>query len=205
VRSNACVNEERAMIGDVTSGTRLIFEYVTKRGDKSQQSRKDFFNNFVEPVYRQLDAVHRGYMEAFQSYREIIAAADGPFGRDHPVFAQMEKDWALSNADRAQMMGLSEYLDIRSGSAREAAADPAGRFAQHVIDYVFTPSVELQFNLNAPRRNLAGKLLGAFREVWPEEKKAAAARAIDEAVANLQKQYLTITHEYTELKASYLV
>jgi hypothetical protein len=87
------------------------------------------------------------------------------------------------------------------------AKDPAGRLAQHVINYVTTPAHELteRWGLNAPRRSLLLNLEEICRSDKNErEKKQAATGLLDDAVERLQKEYVMITRQYMELKGNLL-
>lgn len=196
------------MIGDVISGTRLLFDAIRAKKDKTRDYRRMLLTDFIDPVYAGLETAHKEYLASFQNYRGLVEAADRPLDLSHPVFTQMQKDHALSDMDRAKLVAMSGHLDsFRSEVGRQMAKDPAGRFAQHVIDYVTSPAHELteRWGYNAPRRSLLMNLENAFRADRPDaEKRLAAIGLLENAVDRLQKQYVAITREYMELKANLL-
>ena len=196
------------MIGDVISGVKFLFDSIRVSNDKSQQYRKDLFNNFVEPIYSQLESAHKLYLDSFQSYRVMIEATDLPLNMKHPVFDLMQKDHALTDADRAKLVGMAEYMNtFRSTVAKQMSEDATGRFAQHVVNYITTPAdaVNTRWPLNAPRRNLMARLMGTLGgSKSAGGKRKEAIRLLDEAVDNLQRQYAAITRDYMELKANLL-
>src|SRR6185295_626953 len=145
------------MIGDILSGIRFLFDAISSKGAKSREYKKNLMQNFVEPLYAQFEIVHKEYIASFQNYRTLLTQPKPSLNLKHPVFAAMQKDHALSDTDRAKLTGLSQHLDtFRSEVGKQMAADPAGRLAQSVIDYVLTPGHELteRWGLNAPRKSL---------------------------------------------------
>jgi hypothetical protein len=196
------------MIGDVISGTRLLFDAIRAKKDKTHDYRRMLLTDFVDPIYAQLETAHKEYLASFQNYRGLVETTDRPLDLAHPVFAQMQKDHALSDMDRAKLVAMSQHLDnFRSTVGKEMAKDPAGRFAQHVIDYVTSPAHELteRWGYNAPRTSMLMNLEKTFRADRPDaEKRLAAIALLDEGVDRLQKQYVAITREYMELKANLL-
>jgi hypothetical protein len=133
---------------------------------------------------------------------------DLPLNLEHPIFALMQKDHALTDMDRAKIVAMSEYLNnFRSEVGKEMAKDPAGRFAQYVINYVTTPAHELteRWGYNAPRMSLLVRLEGICRSDENErEKKEWSTKLLDDAVERLQKEYVIITRQYMKLKANLL-
>jgi hypothetical protein len=198
------------MIGDVISGVRFLFEAISSRGSKSREYKKELMNNFIEPLYVQFEIVHKEYVAAFQTYRTLLAQPRPSLTLKHPVFAAMQKDHALSDTDRAKLVGLSQHLDtFRSEVGKQMAKDPAGRLAQGVIEYVTTPAHELterwDLNLNARRKSLLVNLESICKSDEPDAgKKAAATQLLDNAAEKLQRQYLEITNRYLNLKANLL-
>jgi hypothetical protein len=164
--------------------------------------------NFIEPLYAQFEIVHKEYVASFQNYRTLLAQPRPLLTLKHPVFAAMQKDHALSDTDRAKLLGLSQHLDtLRSEVGKQMAKDPAGRLAQSVIEYVTTPAHELteRWGLNAPRKSLLVNLESIAKSEEPDaEKKTAATQLLDNAAEKLQRQYLEITNRYLNLKANLL-
>ena len=196
------------MVGDIISGAKFLFEAISSKGAKSKENKKDLMQNFVEPLYAQFEIVHKEYVASFQNYRTLLAQPKPPLNLKHPVFASMQKDHALSDTDRAKLVGLSQHLNtFRSEVAKEMAKDPAGRLAQSIIDYVTTPAHELteRWGLNQPRKSLLWSLEGISKADRSDaEKKTAATKLLDDAAEDLQKHYLYITRTYADLKGNLL-
>jgi len=196
------------MVGDILSGIRFLFDAISSKGVRSREYKKNLMQNFVEPLYAQFEIVHKEYVTSFQNYRTLLSQSKPALNPKHPVFAAMQNDHALSDTDRAKLTGMSKHLDtFRSEVGKQMAADPAGRLAQSVIDYVLTPGHELteRWGLNAPRKSLLIKLEGiASADLSDAKKKSAATELIDDLAEGLQRKYLAITQSYMNLKANLL-
>jgi hypothetical protein len=196
------------MVGDILSGVKFLFDAISSKGARSREYKKNLMQNFVEPLYAQFETVHKEYVTSFQSYQTLLSQPKPALNLKHPVFAAMQKDHALSDTDRAKLTGMSKHLNtFRSEVGKQMAADPAGRLAQGVADYVLTPGHELteRWGLNAPRKSLLMSLEGIARADRPDAgKKADATELIDNLAEGLQKKYLAITQSYLDLKADLL-
>ena len=187
------------MVGDVISGIKFLFDAIRTRNDKSQQYRKELFTNFVEPIYEELEVIHKSYMETFQSYRTQIETTDTPMNPQHPVFASMQKDHAFTDTDRAKLAAIAEELNtFKSPVAKEIAKIPEGHFAQNIINYITAPpNAFSNWGYNAPRKSLLLQLKST-------NSKEKAIELLDSAVEELQEQYVSITREYMKLKSNLL-
>ena len=196
------------MLGDIISGTKFLFEALSSKGARSAQYKKDLMQNFVETLYAQLETVHEEYVASFQNYRTLLSQPLPPLDLKHPVFAEMQKDHAMSDTDRAKLVGLSEHLNtFRSEVAKQMAKEPAGRLAQLIIEYVTTPAHQLteRWGLNQRRMSVLIYLEGLARnDLADAEKKAAAMKHIEHVAEDLQTQYLKITRHYMDVKGDLL-
>ena len=196
------------MLGDIISGTKFLFEALSSKGAKSAQYKKDLMQNFVEPLYAQFETVHNEYVASFQNYRTLLSKPEPPLNLEHPVFAEMQKDHAMSDTDRAKLVGLSQHLNtFRSEVAKQMAKEPAGRLAQLIVEYVTTPAHQLteRWGLNQPRKSVLTYLEGVARgDLADAEKKSSAMKHIDQVAEDLQKQYLNITRHYMDVKGDLL-
>jgi hypothetical protein len=196
------------MVGDIISGAKFLFEAISAKGAKSKEYKKDLMQNFVEPLYAQFEIVHKEYVASFQNYRTMLSQPKPPLNFTHPVFAQMQKDHAMSDTDRAKLVGLSQHLNtFRSEVAKQMAKEPAGRLAQLIIEYVTTPAHELteRWGLNQPRYSVLVNLERlAKSDTSDAEKKSEAIKQIDEVAEDLQGHYLYIPTQYMDVKQSLL-
>jgi len=197
------------MVSDIISAVKLFFDTIKDKKTKSREDRKTILTNFIQPVYDMLEVSHKKYLENFQQYRETILQYNGFINLSHPIFEMIQKDHAMSDADRAKLVAMSEYLNTyKSEAAKELGKMPAGKLGQAVIDYITTPNYELtqRWGFNAPRHSLLLQMESCAKSDRPdEEKKKTIIRIIEEAVEKLQKQYAGITRIYMEAKADLLV
>lgn len=95
--------------------TDLLFRLIDRAIDlakRRERQRSDFYKNFVEPTWRDFEAVHQNYLSTFQRYAELVADTKIHFDQSHSVFRAIELDSLLSDAMRSKLAEADSLTDL---------------------------------------------------------------------------------------------
>ena len=187
----------------------MIVEAVDKLIDRCLQlinHRKDqnqeLYSDFIVPAMSSFEELHRGYIESFNLYRELVQSTDCPMDLGHPVFERIRKDSSLSSVLRAKTAALNSF-----------DGDPiVGSFIRGITLYVLGQEQYTAVILNGHRtisnevRKRITKGLNEIVEtsISDQDKRCQSLAAIDEVAAERQGEYFYIMSEFSKLKARLL-
>jgi hypothetical protein len=202
------------MIGDIIA----LIELVINRSEKIKESRKEFFNDFVEPAYSQFKSVHEDYLKSFQRYRELIKHSNEPLSLEHKVIAEIRQDHINTRNIRQELLNVSEVIDNQfqgdyfekyRQKSRKSQSEPEFGFADAVLKYLLLGTNsnenlldgEEMYPGNAPRLNAVKNLRGIFSKEWDEKTKIKESIAkLNDVLENIQAEYDTVNKQYLKLK-----
>ena len=180
-----------------------------------QATDKALYREFVVPAIDDFNLVHRNYLDSFKRYRDMLSAASGAFGPDHPVIDAIRTD-ALFSAD----------LRSKIYSLRPLASDPiAGGLIAAIERYMKGTNDHIErygvlADPNGARREAsenigknAGNLKNLIRVAYTDNlqdifgrllddasKKKMAIAALDYIVEQMQARYAAAIREHSLLK-----
>ncbi len=184
---------------DVGIGIKLL-EKIAELLKQRAQQRVDFFRNFVEPVWKDFEAVHADYLASFRKYAESVSDTSISFDHEHPVFNAIETDSILSDAMRNKLANAERLAESDKQMAELASA---------ISRYLHaTPGEALNKGFamaNAPRMDVKAELRAlAGRNSGDAEKRKRAAWLVMSAAENLQRRYRHVSNAYEQLKTTLL-
>jgi hypothetical protein len=173
-------------------------QLINHRKDQNQQ----LYSDFIVPAMSSFEELHRGYIESFSLYRELVQSTDCPMDLSHPVFEKIRKDSSLSSVLRAKTAALNSF-----------DGDPiVGSFIRGITLYVLGQEQYTAVILNGHRpipnaaRQRITKGLNEIVEtsISDQDKRCQALAVIDEVTAERQGEYFYIMSEFSKLKAKLL-
>ncbi len=207
----------------------MIVDIVDKLIDRciqlvryKKEVSKSLFNDYVQPIQSDLEAVHRDYLDTFRKYREMIKAPKPPLNPRHPVLDSIKSDAVFNAQLRMKIHGvmaaasdplLGDFIKsiwnyfysvaerteslLRDEPRRYEAEDPK---ENHRIDYDSFDPIDPPDNQG---RSVAYDYLeDIFRSAEPDEiKRDFAIEVIDSIVSVLQTNYANEIREYSRLKS----
>lgn len=183
---------------------------------------KSLFNEYVQPIQSDLEAVHRDYLDTFRKYREMIKALGTPLNSRHPVLDSIKTDAVFNAQLRMKIHGLmaaasdpilGDYIksiwsyfysvaertkvllrdELRPTEAGDLKQDH--RFDYNSSDYIEPPD-------NQGRSVAYDYLEDIFRSDEEDDiKRDFAIEVIDSIVSVLQTNYANQIREYSRLKS----
>lgn len=89
---------------------------------------KSLFNDYIQPIQGDLEAVHRDYLDTFRQYRAMIKVPTPPLNPSHPVLDSIKADAVFNAQLRMKIHGLMA-----------AASDPIlGDFIKSIWNYFYS-------------------------------------------------------------------
>lgn len=177
-----------------------------------QDDRRQLFDRFVEPAYESFEEVHKQYLEAFRSYKEVIKTSRKAMDTYHPVFVLIHDDRLFKQNVLNKCWALEQY----------ASDDVLGPFVRAIVDYLegshfgaILKSVrEVGGNFDSDKNwetldNMRQRILLRFAresrievasETPRKEVKKAILNKVDATVAKLQTGHEAVAREYEELR-----
>lgn len=153
------------------------------------------FEEYVEPMQDDFEAIHQDYLESFRKYRAMVKAS-APLNAHHPVFDAITED-ALFNAKSR----------MRISAATRGVSDPRLEgFVRSVQQYFHKGGIpDYDLISNAPRENTLQYLKDIVRSSTSAKgKKEAAIELLDGTVRTLQRSYAWEHREFSRLKKALL-
>ncbi len=172
-------------------------ELLRERKDSDHKAYEDF----VEGVLADFEAVHQNYLESFQSYRKMVDGQSIALTSDHPVLKKIDEDMLFTTQLRLKLEALKEFQQ-----------DPLfGSFIKQIVEY--TQGTELskrvvltgRRGLNVPRRYTIVGLTEIFgKDTSDSQKQKEALALLDRVVSDLQFVYGRVLDEHMKVKKSLL-
>ena len=184
---------------------------VTDLLKRGEQQRADLFRNFVEPAWKDFEAVHQNYLDSLKRYTDLLNDVTKPITHSHPIFKVIEQDSLYTDAMRAKV-----------AEAQRFAGDPAlGSLIARMTDYLVTVPRTFTFLLTGdepkqkptmadfarclPRTTLKDQLrFVASKEIHTEEQRRLALLCVAGAVEGLQASYGRALVAYNDVKVKLL-
>lgn len=205
------------MIGDLIALT----EFVLNRGEKIKESRKEFFNNFVDPAYSQFKLIHEDYLKSFQKYRDLIRHSNEPLNLEHQVITEIRQDHISTRNIRQEALNLAEivdnqfqgdYFDKQTQKKKKGQSEPEFAFADAILNYILLGTSSNYYLLdqesypgNAPRSVVVTNLTKIFGEEEDEKLKIKKSiMKLNGVLEDLQLQYDNVNKQYLQLKVYFL-
>jgi len=93
-----------------------IFDRLIDLSKRREQANRQFFDDFVSPLFEQFEAVHNDYVTSFSGYRNLINTSKGKIDDQHPVLEMMRKDSVFSahNREKISINGPLERSAVSS-------------------------------------------------------------------------------------------
>ncbi|NOU17115.1 MAG: hypothetical protein HOO91_06105 [Bacteroidales bacterium] len=176
------------------------YELILK-GKLHMPSDRDFYKDFVLPIFDTFESVHLSYIETFKSARKLVNSSKNPFHKDS-IFQSIKTETLLSQNLRHKL-GILATCD-KSGKLE--------RFVRAIEQYMginfttdredgFEDSPVISFTQGVNSRLIEkihfysdNKLLSI------KEKKSNTLRIIDELIKELQDKYSAVFNEFVQLK-----
>lgn len=197
--------------------TDLLFQLINRIIDlakRREQQRVDFFKHFVEPAWKDFEAVHENYLATFRKYLDLVADQTVVLDEHHPVFRALEMDSLFSDAMRSR---LAEVTRVRIEDERVAGfvhsivsylrSFPENSLLHAVLPDIYLANRDPSWGLPMclPRISLKHELgHAARREITADERRALARMCISAAVEDLQEEYRTVLNCFGSLKSELL-
>lgn len=188
----------------------MIIEVVDKLIDRCLQlinhrkeQNQELYSDFATPAMACFEELHKGYIESFNLYRELVLHTDKPMDLSHPIFEKIRMDSLLSSELRAKTAALSKF-----------DSDPTvGTLIRAIAIYVLGQEQYAAVILNGYHRPITNagrrKITQGLREIVEksisdEDKRHQSLAAIDEAIDEREGEYFYIMSEYSKLRAKLL-
>ena len=182
----------------------MIIDLVDKLIDRciqlvkhQKEVRRNLLKDHIDPIFDQIEIVHKGYLASFQKYRSYIKSSNHSLNLSHPIFDLILKDSLFSQSEREKLLALSRCL-----------SDPmVGKFLSAIYSYLVYATTDLEDAItrapktNIPRRMVLGGLEEAFKF---HGNLKAAIKAIDRITEKVQDNYALVLQEYYSLKKELL-
>ena len=173
--------------------------------ERRQQGR-DIITNYLDPILKDFEAVHQGYLETFRAYRRMILESPSELTEHHEVFNRLREDITFTSGERTKLWELTSIN----------MPDELEPFLRAIYYYLFDGSIMLQ---NQLQKDVPGGALPSYSNVYrivmtntlltvstqplpAEQKRATAVKALDEMVEHMQRKYADVYHTANELKFS---
>lgn len=175
-----------------------VFETVKNGISSYKKSKKELFQNYLEPAMSDFEKVHENYLHSFNSYINILNNGESPLDENHPIFDMIKSDSLFSSHLRSKLYSFYDY----------ANNDEFINFTKSLYNY-FNYSLnaprlgkdctEDYFETNLPRQSFLNALKYKELSFW-ETGKGMAIKEAKVIISDLQLNYLKVMNEYNSLK-----
>jgi hypothetical protein len=178
----------------------MILDLLTKLVDRCvelvkrrEELHRALFEDFVDPIQKDFEAVHNNYLETFRNYRELVKTTNHAFDDTHPVFDSIKADSLFSAGMRAQVQQLHS---LKSHGLLEKFLGAISNYLGGTLMPIITCPP------NAVRSRLATDLYFIFvKSGTIEERRKSAIKMLDAHVAKIQRDYAEEITEFNTLKS----
>jgi hypothetical protein len=181
-----------------------IIQTLTNGFKVYKESRKNLYENFLQPAMADFDRVHKNYLNSYIKYSRLLSESKEPYNKNHPVFKMLKEDALFSIHIRSKLYSFYDYTNDQT----------LRRFVQSIRDYFNYSSESARFNntldyemekcSNCYRFDTYHGLMYIFENKEIPNKKTQALIQIKMAVENLQDNYIKVIDSYNELKIKLL-
>ena len=181
-----------------------IIQTLTSGFKVYKESKKNLFENFLEPAMSDFEEVHSDYLNSYRKYTELLSETKKPYNKKHPVFKMIKEDALFSMNIRDKVYSFYDYTNDKTFS----------RFVNMIMDYFQYSSDSAKFNntldyemercRNAYRHDTYHGLIYILENKEINNKKELAINQTTMAVKNLQDNYRKVIDSYNELKIELL-
>lgn len=188
---------------------RLVDRFVSL-AERREKQRGEFFRNFIEPLWKDFDAVHQNYLDSFRRYLELSASAELAFDHQHPLFRVVEIDSMLLDSLREKIGSAFETLGRAPSGEVEMTLQELQEACllyllagAEVTSVYTTPSFR---TVNGIRMELNSALRAVVNDPAPNElNRRVAELRIKECIARLQNRYAAALHKFHNARAQLLL
>ena len=160
-----------------------------------KETKRQFLEDFVVPIYSEFQSVHDGYLQSFREYRALLDEDGDLATKSAKLRDKLHEDNLFTSGQRAKLL---QFDNLRSD-------DVYGDFINAIANYLLGSFLHLlgtdgtvevfpvvqQYQVW--RNSLAQQLDDAKDE-------AEAIAMLDEIVATMQLGYTDVTNKYVNLK-----
>lgn len=168
--------------------------------------RKTLLDDHITPIYSEFELVHKGYLESFEKYRELIKSGKYPLDielqpstetqiiADPQIIAIIKHDLVFNIDKNIKIYEMAKAYDNN---------DSLSAFISSIQSYLIGVKYDVQVDMtsNVWRSTLINELYKISAEERTEEEKAISAiKCLDSVVLKMQGRYQEVTKEYYKLK-----
>jgi hypothetical protein len=106
--------EENNMIIDLVD---KLIERCLQLAKHHREVNRNLFSDFVDPIYSQMEEIHKNYLDSFQKYRALIKSTNEPFDANHQILDLIREEHLFSEGRRLKILELSR-INVSSDFAR---------------------------------------------------------------------------------------
>jgi hypothetical protein len=163
-----------------------------------QEVQRNLLSDYLEPIYKELEIVHRSYLESFLKYRDIIKSSEQCFEPKHEIFDIIREDSLFSQGDREKLWTLAEF----------SKAPMTGGFITAVCGYLRFATKDTEYLVDDPYINsnmYRARLFTGLDQIFEsndtnEKKRSRAIEVLDDTTKLLQDKYASVLRAYSQTK-----
>lgn len=214
----------------------MLLDLMEKLVDKGLQlakhrreMSKQLFDDFIQPIYSDFEAVHNNYLKSFQEYRNLIISFSEPPDIDQvkSLTNKIRNDFLFSEGNRKKVIAFTnpehynDNLESFLNSIRRYLLETTGEgFDLHTYDQkVFTGfynSIRYFLTGKTPHSGSTTKVMGRKNIINEAEStdlnikkdpsliKKGLLKIVDRYIIDIQNHYGNVAKEYAKIKTGLL-
>jgi hypothetical protein len=183
-----------------------LIDRCVELAKRKEQTNRSLFTDFVAPALADFEVVHKGYVDTFRRYRQMIETSSDFTELKRKLLYEIKVDNLFSASDRAKIWELERWVN-----------DPViGSFILAIIRYIgfdrnWEPepeamevsSSDIIRDVSQHVRESTGRVvIQSIGQSPPgeEERREAAVEALEDMLYEVQANYAEVMREYSNLK-----